>query len=67
MFSHVKNYLLVLLYSSTQFCGSGSAWIWKFCLDQNPEFKFLIRIQQKVKENINKTVNFGLFVLGQLY
>ena len=31
------------------------------CLD--PELKFRIRIQQKVKEHINKTVNSGLFVL----
>ena len=31
-----------------QCCGSGSAWI---------------QIQQKVKEQINKTVNSGLFVL----
>ena len=29
----------------------------------DPELKFRIRIQQKVKEHINKTVNFGLFVL----
>ena len=29
--------------------------------DPDPELKF--RIQQKVKEHINKTVNSGLFVL----
>ena len=34
-------------------------WIRNFCL----ELKFLIWIQQKVKEHINKTVNSGLFVL----
>ena len=28
----------------------------------DPELKFRIRIQQKVKEHINKTVNSGLFV-----
>ena len=41
--------------------GSGSTWIRNFCLDPNPEILF--RIQQKVKEQINKTVNSGLFVL----
>ena len=45
-----------------QCCGSGSAWIRNFCLDPDPELKFQIRIQQKVKEHINKTVNSGLFV-----
>ena len=30
---------------------------------KDPELKFRIRIQQKVKEQINKTVNSGLFVL----
>ena len=44
-------------------CGSGSAWIRNFCLDPDPELKFLIRIQQKKKEHINITVNSGLFVL----
>ena len=44
-----------------QCCGFGSAWIQNFCLDL--ELKFRIRIQQKVKERINKTVNSGLFVL----
>ena len=29
---------------------------------KDPELKFRIRIQQKVKEQINKTVNSGLFV-----
>ena len=37
----------------------GSAWIRNFCLD--PELKF--RTQQKVKEQINKSVSSGLFVL----
>ena len=32
-------------------------------LDPDPELKFRIRIQQKVKEHINKSVNSGLFVL----
>ena len=32
-------------------------------LDPDPELKFRIRIQQKVKEHINKTVNSGLIVL----
>ena len=36
-------------------------WIRNFCLDPDPELKF--RIQQKVKEHINNTVNSGLFVL----
>ena len=48
---------------SNQCCGSGSAWIRYFCLDPDPELKFWIWIQQKVKEHINKTVNSGLFVL----
>ena len=48
---------------SIQCCGSGSAWIRIFCLDWDPEFKFRIRIQQKVIEQINKTVNSGLFLL----
>ena len=46
-----------------QCCGSGSAWIRNFCLDPDLELKFRIRIQQKVKEQMNKTVNSGLFVL----
>ena len=48
-----------------QCCGSGFgfAWIRKFCLDPDPKLKFRIRIQQKVKEHINRTVNSGLFVL----
>ena len=46
-----------------QCCGSGSAWIRNFCLDLNLELLFRIRIQQKVKEQINKTVKSGLFVL----
>ena len=32
-------------------------------VDPDPELKFRIRIQQKVKEHINKTVNSGLFEL----
>ena len=40
--------------------GSGSAGI-RICMD--PELKFRIRIQQTVKEHMNKTVNSGLFVL----
>ena len=32
-------------------------------VDPDPELKFRIRIQQKVKEHKNKTVNSGLFVL----
>ena len=32
-------------------------------IDPDPELKFRIWIQQKVKEHINKTVNSGLFVL----
>ena len=43
--------------------GSGSAWIRNFCLDPDPELKFQIRIQQKVKEHINKIVNSGLVVV----
>ena len=31
-------------------------WIRNFCLDPDPELKFRIQIQQKVKEHINKTV-----------
>ena len=31
--------------------------------DPDPEIKFQIRIQQKVKEHTIKTVNSGLFVL----
>ena len=46
-----------------QCCGSGSARILNFCLDPDPELKFWIWIQQKVKEHINKTFNSGLFVL----
>ena len=46
-----------------QWCGSGFAWIRNFCLDPDPELKFRVRIQQKVKKHINKTVNSGLFVL----
>ena len=34
----------------------GSAWISNFCLDQDPELLFRIRIQQKMKEHINKNV-----------
>ena len=34
-----------------------------FCLDPDPKLKFWIRIQQKGKEHVNKTVNSGLFVL----
>ena len=51
--------------SCVQCCGSGygSAWIRNFCLDPDPELKIRIRIQQKVKEHINKTVNYRLFVL----
>ena len=55
--------IIVLKVCGTQCCGSGSAWIQNFCLDPDPELKFRIRIQQKVKEHINKTVNSGLFVL----
>ena len=36
-------------------------WI-RICMD--PELSFRIRIQQEVKEHINKTVNSGLFVLS---
>ena len=48
-----------------QCCGFGSrsAWIRNLDPDPDSELKFRIRIQQKVKEHINKTVNFGLFVL----
>ena len=42
-------------------CGSGSAWIWNYCLDPNMELKFPIRIQQKIKEHINKTVKSELY------
>ena len=38
--------------------GSGT-----FCLDPDLELKYRIRIQQKVKKHIIKTVNSGLFVL----
>ena len=55
-----SGYRYYILYA-VLWSGSGSAWIRNFCLD--PELKFRIRIQQKVKEHINKTVNSGLFVL----
>ena len=32
-------------------------------MDPDPEIKFQIQIQQKVKEHLNKTVNSGLYVL----
>ena len=54
---------LKVIATMQQCCGSGFAWIRNFCLDPDPELKFWIRIQQKVKEHINKTVNSGLFVL----
>ena len=51
-----------------QCCGSGSGWISKFLLD--PEFLFRIRIQQKMKEQINinfisnfRPVNSGLCII----
>ena len=54
----------------SQCCGSGSAWIRNFCLDPELLFRFRIRIQQNMKEEINKNVishlrpvNSGRFVL----
>ena len=40
--------------------GSGSGYGIKV---PDPELKYRIWIQQKVKEHVNKTVNSGLFVL----
>ena len=52
-----------MLSIKNQCCGSGSAWIRNFFLVPDLELKFLIWIQQKVKEHINKVVNSGLFLL----
>ena len=58
-----KCHRLTIMYPVRQCCGSGSAWIRNFWLVPDPELYFRIRIQQKVKEHINKSVNSGLFVL----
>ena len=44
-----------------QCCGSGSAWIWNFCLNPDPELLF--QIQQNVKEQISWFVyNFQIWI-----
>ena len=58
--------LRLLRRKKKQCCGFGSAWIWNLILD--PEL--LIRIQQKMKEQINKKIkssNLGLWILDCAY
>ena len=47
-----------------KFAGSGSAWIRNFYLDPDPELLF--RIQQNMKEQINKNV-ISLWILDFVY
>ena len=55
---------VIIISGFYQCCGSGSAWIRNFCLDPDPELKFRIQIQQKLKEHI---VNASVVSIELMY